>query len=103
MAGYPDLGAYHGSELNLVFGTYNSTGSTEQEVELSAVMQKAWADFAKDPYGGPGWPKVDGDGNGVIACIGCNGSSGVVVIPESEVDERCELYRSLYTSTTSDV
>jgi carboxylesterase type B len=59
---FPWLGAYHASELPLVFGTYGLTepeGSqfpyevpTENEAAVSAYMQGAWVAFAKDPVNG---------------------------------------------------
>jgi Carboxylesterase family len=49
-----NLEAFHTSEIAFVFGDLPAN-STEQEVELSKYMQKAWTDFAKDPTVGPGW------------------------------------------------
>ncbi|CAK3840514.1 liver carboxylesterase 1 precursor [Lecanosticta acicola] len=64
---FPNAGAYHSSEIPLVYGTYlnNQNGPvTQDEVQLSMYMQNAWASFAKDPSGGPGWPRL-GSNNGV--------------------------------------
>ncbi|PKX97972.1 carboxylesterase family protein [Aspergillus novofumigatus IBT 16806] len=59
----PWLGAYHSSEVPIVFGTYNmsplSIPSTPQEVKASRYIQGAWVAFAKDPHNGLrkyGWP-----------------------------------------------
>jgi carboxylesterase 3/5 len=98
-AGFPYLYASHGSELRLVWGTYNASTATDQEVTISNAVQTAWANFAKDPSNGPGWAMVDDTGND-LACIGCNGDSGITVINEDEVDERCALFQGLYTATT---
>ncbi|KAF2432620.1 alpha/beta-hydrolase, partial [Tothia fuscella] len=61
---FPNAGAYHASEIELIFGTYgtlptavSARASTTEEVALSAAMQKAWAQFAKNPAAGPGWTK----------------------------------------------
>lgn len=54
----PNLGAYHSSEIPEVFGTYNRTGATPRQKEISDAMMKAWADFAKSPMDGPGWAQV---------------------------------------------
>ncbi|KAJ5793437.1 hypothetical protein N7457_000036 [Penicillium paradoxum] len=60
----PWLGAYHGSEIPLVFGNYNlsSTGipPSTRVVEASKYIQGAWVAFAKNPCTGLskyGWPK----------------------------------------------
>jgi cholinesterase len=53
-----DEGAYHGSELPLVYGAPKLKDSSEKstdtpaEAALTNVMMKAWATFAKDPEGG---------------------------------------------------
>ncbi|KAE9401825.1 alpha/beta-hydrolase [Gymnopus androsaceus JB14] len=72
MSPFPQLRAYHTSEIPLVFGTYNvsreslattQTGipvpSTNTEIALSKAMQRAWVAFAQDPQNGLpsiGWP-----------------------------------------------
>jgi len=53
-------GAFHGSEIEQVFGTYNTTSATAQQKKSSKYIQGAWAAFAKDPEHGlknysPGW------------------------------------------------
>ncbi|KAJ5231761.1 Carboxylesterase type B [Penicillium citrinum] len=63
----PWLGAYHTSEIPLVFGTYNVTTPYSQpasrlEIETSRYMQGAWVAFAKDPQSGLqkyGWPQFN--------------------------------------------
>ena len=54
---YPELGVYHSSEIPMVFSTYSyrSDNTTTQEYALSESMRGAWARFAKNPLGGPGW------------------------------------------------
>lgn len=52
---WPQLGAWHASEIQYVFGTYNRENATEIDVSLSEMMQKQFADFVKDPERGPGW------------------------------------------------
>lgn len=56
------MGAYHGSEQPLLFGTYgNYRGpSTKQETAVSEAMQDAWRAFANDPTAGlarQNWPR----------------------------------------------
>jgi cholinesterase len=52
---YEGSGSFHTAELRPLFGTYNHDKATEEHHEISRAMQKAWADFAKDPQQGPGW------------------------------------------------
>lgn len=51
----PNLGAYHASEIPLVFRTYDCANTTTQQSALAQSMQAAWARFAKNPLAGPGW------------------------------------------------
>jgi carboxylesterase type B len=57
----PWLGAYHGSELPLLFGTHGNYrgSSTEYEIAVSKAMQDAWRAFANNPehgLAGQLWP-----------------------------------------------
>lgn len=55
---FPNLGAYHGSELQVVFGTFNASTATAEEAKLSQSLQTAFANFVKDPKGAcpaPNW------------------------------------------------
>jgi carboxylesterase type B len=60
---YPGSGAYHGAELNMVFGTAQDVSGLPNnaiEQKTIAYVQKAWAAFASDPATGLskfGWPK----------------------------------------------
>lgn len=55
-------GAWHGSEIGLVFGTTEYLSrllDTPEEEKLSERMRTAWTTFAKDPFNGLsklGWP-----------------------------------------------
>lgn len=60
---FPGSGTYHGSELEMVFGTaatVSGVPSTDTENDMSAYFMKAWAAFASDPKAGLeqklGWP-----------------------------------------------
>lgn len=89
-------------------------------------MQHAWAKFAKNPAGGPGWNAVgtgapgavlvgayeqqpggyylDANANvttgswdlGLLGNAGDAMGSGVTVIPQAEVDGRCALFAPVY-------
>ena len=56
------MGAYHSSQLPMLFGTHgNYRGeSTEFEIAVSEAMQDAWQAFASDPHQGlaeKGWDR----------------------------------------------
>jgi acetylcholinesterase len=123
---YPQLGAYHASEIPLIFRTYRRANTTTQEYALSSFMQGAWARFAKNPLAGPGWnpvgtgragPVLSGaseqvtggwyygtSGNvtvgdwdlGVLGDVGRVKGTGVMVSPQSQLDYRCNLYKPIY-------
>jgi carboxylesterase type B len=97
--GYPSLGAFHGAEVNVLWGIYPAENATDQEIALSAFMQTAWANFAKDPVAGPGW-KALGASSDELACLGCDGSSGLQMMSASVVDGRCSQYAPLFTAST---
>ncbi|KAL8721757.1 MAG: hypothetical protein Q9181_007638, partial [Wetmoreana brouardii] len=103
IAGLPDLnfGAWHSSELSIVFGTYPTLNATVQEVTLSRFVQTAWANFAKDPTTkGPGWPRI-GSTEQDLGDLGANGSEGLTMITEEEVDFRCGIYAPIYANITA--
>lgn len=61
-------GAYHGSEMPMVFGSteyYRNVSDTSEEAKVVKSMMGAWATFAKDPECGLarlGWPEFDEKG-----------------------------------------
>jgi carboxylesterase type B len=65
---YPTSGAYHGSELNMIYGESAAiTGIPESEPQLllQGVMRRAWGAFVRDPRRGlseVGWPVYDPHG-----------------------------------------
>lgn len=95
-------GVYHSAEIPIVWGTYASENTTASEIQLSRAMQKAWADFAKDPYGrGPGWPRYDSAQNGSLLIADMrnsdsNQSAGWNMINSETLDGKCWIYRDLY-------
>lgn len=79
---YSWLGAYHGSDTTMVFGTYGLLDgiaeTTEFQVDVSTSIQDHILAFVKDPYHGPqklGWnPLVASDPNiGDLLRFGANG------------------------------
>ncbi|KJZ75378.1 hypothetical protein HIM_05304 [Hirsutella minnesotensis 3608] len=59
---YPTSGAYHGVELNMIFGTsadVTGIATSAQQQRLTRLMQRAWFNFCNDPHQGLtkfGWP-----------------------------------------------
>ena len=94
---YPGAGVWHGSELPLVWGTYPRANATNEERNLSAAMQTAWASFAKNPVAGPGWDQVPR-----VAALGSNGVLKTIV-NAGTLDRNCPLYRAYYNAVGSAV
>jgi len=96
----PGVGVYHSSEIPIVWGTYPRVNATVGEARLSAAMQASWANFAKAPRQGPGFPNVPtvgvwGNGVGLIG----DGSGRLnSTIQSAVLDRRCPLWRPLYVA-----
>lgn len=75
----------------MVFGTYPQAGATAQQAALSQYVQSAWAAFATNPINGPGWNQVGTFAGDDFGLLGTQGSSGVTVVPRSEVLSLCSL------------
>lgn len=72
------MGAYHQSELPLLFGTHGNYrgSSTKYEIAVSEAMQDAWRAFADDPRNGleaEGWPNFSLESD-VVRWFGENGT-----------------------------
>ncbi|PNS17870.1 hypothetical protein CAC42_44 [Sphaceloma murrayae] len=69
---YPTSGAYHGSDLQMIFGASEDVSGlpeVEEQRRTKALMQRAWAAFADDPVNGLttlGWPRYNRDSASVI-------------------------------------
>ncbi|KAL2870549.1 Alpha/Beta hydrolase protein [Aspergillus lucknowensis] len=91
----PWLGAYHSSDLPMVFGTYNMSdlppGPTPNEMATSKYIQGAYVAFAKDPVNGLydyGWPMYTMD-DGKIVNLGVDNEPGAVLSPAADWDVHC--------------
>lgn len=93
-----DLAAFHSSEIPLVFSTYPQVCATAQEFALSQYMRGAWARFARNPALGSGWNALGTFGGTDLGAVGANGSAGVTVIRQSEVDSRCAILEPIINS-----
>jgi cholinesterase len=72
------MGAYHSSELPLLFGTHsNFRGpSTQYQIAVSEAMQNAWRAFANNPYHGlerQDWPQFNTHRD-IVRSFGYNGT-----------------------------
>lgn len=101
-------GAWHGSEIALIFGTTEikkPASDTPAETKLALEMRKAWTEFAKDPVHGLhrlGWPSYDPNSKLMVRLrgarltvgrgIGCGDrweGFGGDQVPEAVGDRRC--------------
>ncbi|KAK7956538.1 uncharacterized protein PG986_005760 [Apiospora aurea] len=96
------LGVYHSSESPVVFGSYPQVNATAEEARVSAVMQTAWADFAKDSFGvGLGWEPVgsgEAGGHPVAAFdVGAGlGVKGWTAINNGTLDSAYGIFKPIY-------
>ncbi|KAF2678095.1 alpha/beta-hydrolase [Lentithecium fluviatile CBS 122367] len=85
------LGAYHSSDIPMVFGTSDLRGpDTQMERETSRYYQAAWAAFVRDPEKGLveyGWSMYDPIGETLVK-LG-NGSVGAVFTLGDVFDDGC--------------
>jgi carboxylesterase 2 len=101
---FPNAGAWHSSEIPSVFGTYLVTSSfgpaTPDQIKLSKYMQGAWAGFAKNPSGGPGWPKLGSAAGVELAALGGNVvPGGEQTVPLLTADFACPLLDPILLAT----
>lgn len=84
---YPDSGAYHGSDLDMLFGTaYDVTGTPNslQEELTSRYMMGAWAAFGRSPATGLsvyGWPMYTAKSTSLVRLAYRNQSIPSIVQP----------------------
>ncbi|KAJ7785818.1 Alpha/Beta hydrolase protein [Mycena metata] len=99
---FPGAGAWHSSEIQEIFGTFNSTTATPAEATLSHTMQTLIANFIKNPAAppAPNWPRyVPGRKAKTLAKLAYEGNvalGDVVQVTESdEVDGPCQLWDTI--------
>ncbi|KAF5349361.1 hypothetical protein D9758_011788 [Tetrapyrgos nigripes] len=96
---FPMAGAWHSSELPELFGTFNATTATPNEVTLSKTFQTVVANFIKNPNTSPApnWPKYKpGSNTRTLAKLAYEGNvelRNVVMAVESDsADGPCQLW-----------
>lgn len=87
------MGAYHGSELPMIFGTHADFrgNSTAFEYELSHVMMDAYAAFVKDSTAGLdaiGWPVYTAEER-LVRSYGQNNNVTVGKRTLSDIETEC--------------
>ncbi|KAI1863818.1 uncharacterized protein JN550_009316 [Neoarthrinium moseri] len=99
----PPSGAYHTSELPILFGTVLQTvvASTPAENDISSYMRGAWAAFAKDPEKGllsysDGWPQYTADGDTLVQ-LAFDSSKGTNLADGASFDSGCSVPSSTGT------
>ncbi|KAJ7757059.1 Alpha/Beta hydrolase protein [Mycena metata] len=99
------LGAYHYSDLYMLFGSYliNPLPPTDPlEANTSRVMQNFLLDFVKDPTSLPrsGWPEYQtgAENGGQIAQFGADGQAFKLVSGDS-VEAACHIPGAVYNTT----
>ena len=87
---YPDSGAYHGSDLHMIFGASGDVSGiapSEAEKQTTQLMQHAWAAFCNDPTNGltkvMNWPKFDPNQKSLIRLAYQNNPKPDFVKPET--------------------
>lgn len=91
---YPDSGAYHGTDLDMIFGTaYDVSGANDSapEADTSRYMMDAWASFGRDPVNGLkklGWPMYHSNTTSLMRIANNNSATPELVAP-SVYDATC--------------
>jgi cholinesterase len=110
----PKAGAWHGSEIGMVFGSVEyqqqffgemigqkiSYPSTETQKGLEKKMMGAWAAFAKDPDNALsklGWPTYD-EKKSTIIQLGAPNSGNITFVDPAVVDKNCGLLNTIMSS-----
>lgn len=94
---FPRAGAFHSSEVPIIFGTYPGGNATNEQRQLSAELQAIWAGMGRNPSAGPGWTEVfDGEQEKDLAIIGAEANAtGLCLTDRRENDAACEKFRPL--------
>ncbi|KAL2194978.1 Alpha/Beta hydrolase protein [Corynascus similis CBS 632.67] len=92
-ASLPNGLASHGSEISFVFGDSQDTPANKV---LSKKIQAAWADFAKNPSSGPGWPTYSPSEPSLANLGGEGARDSITMIDPDVVDWRCGVFWDAY-------
>jgi len=89
-----DLRAFHSSEIQMVFGTYNTSipNPSSTVIALSRYVQSAWVAFARNPRQGLinfGWPLYNPNTTSLAQLGGVTNQTGVAFTQGSLIDSPC--------------
>lgn len=107
---YPDSGAYHGSDLHMIFGASGDVSGippVPAQKQLTKVMQEAWYAFSNDPWNGLteiGYPRYD-ESKDTLIVFAMNNSPEPALVKPSEFNAPCSTITlgALGTTTPSPV
>ncbi|TLD38026.1 hypothetical protein E2P81_ATG03701 [Venturia nashicola] len=91
---FPGSGANHAHEIQFIFGNLPKD-STNEESDLSTLMQNTWARFAKNPDAGPGWVRY-GITAGGKDMGRFDSDGGLRIVSSGGVDRNCHLFEEMY-------
>ncbi|MGH7814387.1 MAG: carboxylesterase family protein, partial [Candidatus Binataceae bacterium] len=87
-------GAYHGAELQYLFGATPPDAFTPEQVELSGNMINAWTRFAKNGNPGGGWKPLSRSGDGFFESL-VPPSPQREAVSAFSADHNCSFWQSL--------
>ncbi|KAF9257232.1 alpha/beta-hydrolase [Marasmius fiardii PR-910] len=99
---FPGAGAAHASELPGLFGTFNRTTATDEEVTLSSTFQTTIRNFVKNPNvsPAPNWATyADGNVAKLAFVDNVNLDDIVQLVKNSSVDVPCSLWDVILDAT----
>ncbi|UZP46457.1 hypothetical protein NXS19_014269 [Fusarium pseudograminearum] len=102
---FPSSGAYHGVDLHMIFGAsldVSGIAPSEDQEELTKIMQHAWFSFSDDPWSGLaklGWPEFDQDRETLIE-LGKDSQARVDFVKPSVYDAPCSTVKIGALSTS---
>lgn len=91
---YPSSGAYHGSDLHMIFGASGDVSGippVQAQMQLTKVMQEAWYAFSNDPWNGLtqiGYPRYD-ESKDTLIVFGMDNSPDPTLVKPSEFNAPC--------------
>ncbi|KAJ8074393.1 hypothetical protein PM082_015293 [Marasmius tenuissimus] len=98
------IGAFHGTDIRFVMGTWRTivlsppfVEATKEQVEISDLMVEGWTNFIKDPHLGPripGWRRYDPKDTETLALLGTS-TRGAVAGNHHEVDRSCACWNTI--------
>lgn len=91
------MGAYHSSELPMLFGTYADIGGARTffQEQTSHAMQDLWLELAKNPENGlanAGWPKYTSGSMEILSGAVNETEVTHYATPKGPIEDACATY-----------